>query len=72
MLEGLHISRGWTGGDKEFFPECTCLEADCGYVISSDSCPQHSFWAAKTIRSGHRIENCPEKEDKNVAHTTSA
>lgn len=57
---GWHITRTWTGGDKAWFGyRCPCAEAPCGFVIADQECPEHAFTACKTMRGGHRAENCP-------------
>jgi len=60
MTEPWHITRRWQGGDKEWFgDECPCEPTLCGYVISSDACPQHGFRGGKTLRGGHSADACP-------------
>lgn len=53
-----HESRLWSGRDKERFEDCDCTEQPCGYVVPSESCPQHSMTAGKTLRRAHRAFEC--------------
>lgn len=57
-----HISRGFLG-QQHIEAGCHCPQLPCGYVAQSQvfdsDCPQHSFDAAKTIRSGHPASSCP-------------
>lgn len=65
-----HINRGWVAPD--IFAEgidrdaCGCTPLPCGYVSFKEAnereCDQHSFIAARTIRSHHSEEACPTKE----------
>ena len=54
-----HMGRSFTGHDLE--DDCPCPKAPCGLVISDrvEECPQHSWWAAKTIRQMHDASDCP-------------
>lgn len=55
----MHIGRSWTGHPLE--DDCPCPKAPCGLVISDgvEECPEHSWWAAKTIRQMHLDFQCP-------------
>lgn len=58
---GNHIGRSWDGpGDIEAL--CPCPKAPCGLVdvdnVSAE-CDQHPPLRCKTIRTGHRPEDCP-------------
>lgn len=58
----LHIGRSWPGMRPEMEEGCPCPKEPCGLVNVSKvvpDCPQHSLNAAKTIRQGHRPEDCP-------------
>jgi hypothetical protein len=57
--EHFHFGRSWTGHALE--DECPCAKAPCGLVDSTEveECPQHSWWAAKTIRQMHAAADCP-------------
>lgn len=58
MIEDLHVSRHWSGpGPKE--AECECPKAPCGLVVLPEAvCEEHHPMSGKTIRSGHRQEDC--------------
>lgn len=56
-----HIGRSFGGpGDCEAL--CPCPKAPCGLVDTdnvSDECDQHPPLRCKTIRTGHRPDDCP-------------
>jgi hypothetical protein len=57
-ITGLHIGRSWVSHYIE--DECPCDKAPCGLAISGHpDCPEHSLGAAKTLRQGHRSDDCP-------------
>lgn len=59
----LHMGRAWFGHEIE--DNCPCPQAECGLAISENTdedCPQHSLYAAKTIRQMHWSDECPGKE----------
>lgn len=57
----MHIGRSFAGTPLE--DSCPCPKAACGLVITAgldtSDCPEHAFRAAKTMRQGHRAEQCP-------------
>lgn len=46
------------GRDKQDYEDCTCQEAECGYVLSSVTCPHHAYGAGGTIRRAHPADQC--------------
>jgi len=68
-----HIGRSWKGTKIE--DDCPCPKAPCGLVDSdniSEECDQHPMWAAKTIRQGHRPEDCPGGQTETPAEHAAA
>jgi hypothetical protein len=67
MLNGegpWHMGRSFYGHPLE--DECPCPQEECGLVHSrkvDPECPQHGFKAAKTIRQGHPVDECPGREE---------
>jgi hypothetical protein len=57
-MTGWHESRLWDGKDKERFEDCDCPEQACGYVEPTQSCPQHSMGAGKSLRRAHPADQC--------------
>ena len=56
----MHFGRSWSGTRLE--DGCPCHKAPCGLVAEAhESCPEHALWACKTMRQGHRVEDCPGK-----------
>ncbi|CAO0836118.1 hypothetical protein SMICM17S_10319 [Streptomyces microflavus] len=61
-LMGTRIGRSWKG-TSDIEALCPCPKAPCGLVDMgnmSDECKQHPPENAKTIRTSHRPEDCPE------------
>ncbi|MYR43089.1 hypothetical protein [Streptomyces sp. SID5910] len=57
----MHIGRSW-GGGGHLEAACPCPLEPCGLVDRDkvvDECDQHSPMACKTMRTGHRPEDCP-------------
>lgn len=57
-----HVGRSF-GGPGPIEATCPCELAPCGLVDMenvSDECDQHPPTACKTMRTGHRAEDCPE------------
>lgn len=58
-LIGMHMGRSFAGTRIE--DECPCPKAECGLVSShatDESCDQHRFQAAKTMRQAHPAAHC--------------
>lgn len=57
----MHMGRSFSGTRLE--DACPCPKAACGLVITTglmtSDCPEHAFAATKTMRQGHRAEQCP-------------
>lgn len=65
-IGGMHIGRAWVG--TQFEQDCPCVKAPCGLVDSGNTsadCPQHQI--TKTIRQGHRAEDCPGSRNEEAA-----
>lgn len=57
----MHIGRSWDGGGH-IEAACPCPLEPCGLVDRGkvvNECDQHSPMACKTMRTGHRAEDCP-------------
>lgn len=57
---GWHVGRSWTGHPLEDI--CPCPQEPCGLIDSakaSPDCDQHPWRRAKSMRQGHRAEDCP-------------
>jgi hypothetical protein len=65
---GHHIGRSFSGHPLE--DECPCPQESCGLVayerIDPD-CPQHAAKLIKTMRQGHRVEDCPVASEDRAA-----
>lgn len=61
MIAGYHRGRSWTGHPLE--DECPCEQEACGLVDASRAhpdCDQHSpTQRPRSMRQGHRAEECP-------------
>ena len=64
----VHMGRGWSGTRIE--DECPCPQAPCGLVNSSDTdpaCEHHPMSRNKSMRQGHRSDECPGRLDAPAA-----
>lgn len=55
-----HVGRAWSGHDIE--DECPCPQELCGLVDTSRAdpdCDQHPPTRARSLRQGHRSDQCP-------------
>lgn len=69
MPENFHMGRSWSGHWIE--DECPCPQEPCGLVSYDkvvESCPQHYYGRAKTMRSIHLSGDC----ERIVAEQTAA
>ncbi|MFR9767083.1 hypothetical protein [Nocardia sp. SC052] len=56
-----HSGRCWPPGTA-IEDECPCPKEACGLVDlqrAVPECEHHPFWRAKSMRQGHRAEDCP-------------
>ena len=56
----MHVGRSFSGNDIE--QTCGCPLTACGLVDTLDlspECEHHPFSRGKTLRQGHRAEDCP-------------
>lgn len=68
MPKDFHMGRSWSGHHME--DECPCPQEPCGLIAREnavESCPQHYFGRAKTMRSIHRAEDCAKIVTENAA-----
>jgi hypothetical protein len=59
QVDNWHVGRSFAGHRLE--DDCPCPKEACGLVnmqTVDNACPQHGFQASKTIRQGHRPEDC--------------
>jgi hypothetical protein len=55
-----HVGRSWFGHEIE--DACPCPKTSCGLVDLANTdpeCVQHPVERMKTIRQGHREDDCP-------------
>lgn len=55
-----HVCRSFSSTHLE--DDCPCPQEACGFVARDKirvDCPEHSIWAAKSIRRSHRPDACP-------------
>lgn len=59
-----HIGRSWTTHEIE--DSCSCEQEVCGLVRASQAgeCLEHGLLACRTIRQGHKPEDCPGKKEE--------
>jgi hypothetical protein len=58
-ITGMHMGRSFAGTRIE--DECPCPKAECGLISSAatdESCDQHTFRTAKTMRQAHPAAHC--------------
>lgn len=58
----IHIGRSFSGHSIE--DKCPCPQAPCGLIARPlDSCDQHGWFSAKTMRQFHYESQCKGKTD---------
>ncbi|WP_422758948.1 hypothetical protein [Paenarthrobacter sp. C1] len=65
-MTSLHIGRSWPGHGTPMEDNCPCPKTACGLVDADNvhpECDQHPFGRAKTLRSMHPADECPELSD---------
>lgn len=60
-----HAGRSWSGTEIE--DTCPCPKEACGLVDlfrADPGCPDHWWERAKSMRQGHRAEDCPARAEE--------